>query len=70
VEEASNFRNELKMLVKHDESRLEKKKNELIKNLNNKLEKDEKIELKKKKATEFYLKNISLLLKKIKLLMF
>ena len=48
VEEAANFRNELKSLVKHDELRLEKNKNELIRNLNNKLEKDEKNELKKK----------------------
>jgi hypothetical protein len=48
VEEAANFRNELKSLVKHDEMRLEKTKNEQIRNLNNKLEKDEKQELKKK----------------------
>lgn len=48
IEEAANFRNELKHLVKHDEARLEKEKNEKIRNLNNKLEKDEKMELKKK----------------------
>ena len=48
IEEAANFRNELKHLVKNDEARLEKEKNEKIRNLNNKLEKDEKMELKKK----------------------
>jgi len=48
IEEAANFRNELKHLVKKDEARLEKEKNEKISNLNNKLEKDEKMELKKK----------------------
>ena len=48
IEEAANFRNELKHLVKKDEARLEKEKNEKIQNLNNKLEKDEKMELKKK----------------------
>jgi hypothetical protein len=48
VEEASNFRNELNKLVKHDEARLEKQKKELIRNLNHKLEKEEKNELKKK----------------------
>ncbi len=48
IEEAANFRNELKHLVKHDEARLEKEKNEKIRNLNNKLEKEEKKELKKK----------------------
>ena len=48
VEEASNFRNELHKLVKHDEARLEKQKKEKIRNLNHKLEKEEKGELKKK----------------------
>ena len=48
IEEAANFRNELKHLVKHDEGRLEKEKTEKVRNLNNKLEKDEKMELKKK----------------------
>ena len=48
VEEAANFRNELKHLVRHDENRLEKKKDDLIKNLKIKLNKDEKTELKKK----------------------
>lgn len=48
IEEAANFRNELKHLVRNDEARLEKEKNEKIRNLNNKLEKDEKMELKKK----------------------
>lgn len=48
VEEAANFRNELHKLIKHDELRLEKLKNEKIRNLNHKLEKDERYELKKK----------------------
>jgi len=48
IEEAANFRNELKHLVKKDEERLEKEKNEKIRNLNNKNLKDEKMELKKK----------------------
>lgn len=48
IEEAANFRNELKHLIKHDEERLDKEKNEKIRNLNNKLEKEEKMELKKK----------------------
>lgn len=48
VEEAANFRNELKRLFKHDEQRLEKSKKDNLRNLNKKLEKDEKKELKKK----------------------
>jgi hypothetical protein len=48
VEEAANFRNELKQLVKHDETRLEKMKNELIRNCVNQLDKKDKTELKKK----------------------
>lgn len=48
VEEAVNFRNELNKLVKHDEYRLDKLKGEKLRNLNNKLDKEEKTELKKK----------------------
>lgn len=47
IEEASNYRNELKIVEKKDENRLNKLKNELTKNLEHKLEKEEKQELKK-----------------------
>ncbi len=50
IEEAANFRNELKHLVKHDEARLEKEKNEKIRNLDNKLDKSDSKEMNKKKA--------------------
>jgi hypothetical protein len=48
VEEATNFRNELHKLIKHDRNRCEKQKRDELRNLNNSLEKKEKIELKKK----------------------
>jgi len=49
VEEAANFRNELKIVQKHDERRLEKNKQEAIKHLKNKLETDTLKEVKKRK---------------------
>jgi len=49
VEEAANFRNELKIVQKHDELRLEKNKDEAVKNLKNKLNKDTLKEVKKRK---------------------
>ena len=49
VEEAANFRNELNIIQRHDEERLLKTKNESIKNLSIRLEKDKQKEIKKKK---------------------
>lgn len=47
VEEAVNFRNELIKLQKKDDERLDKSKREMIKNLNNKINKNESLEKKK-----------------------
>ena len=49
VEEAANFRNELKIVQRHDEKFLEKNKEEAIKNLKKKLDKDTQKEVKKRK---------------------
>jgi len=48
VEEAANFRNELKIVQKNNEIRLIKSKEEAIKNLKNKINKDTLKEVKKK----------------------
>lgn len=49
IEEAANYRNELKIIEKKDEERLSKLKNELINNLKKDLEREEKKEIKKVK---------------------
>jgi hypothetical protein len=48
IDEAANFRNEIKKARKHDEIRLQNTKEWMIKNLKKKIDKEEKKEIKKK----------------------
>ncbi len=65
VEEAANFRNELNVIQKHDDTRLQKNKEEAVHNLDIRLEKDKQKEI-KKKTDRLNLEKFNLLIEKNK----